>query len=116
MPDAALHPCLHPRCASYATAAHGYCIEHAKQDKARRTYSKLSPNHRRFRRERHSFLLRHPLCAMCKSEPASILDHRIPHRGNAVLFWDQANWQALCVACHGTKTAREVWHTFADGG
>ena len=66
-------------------------------------------NHRRFRRLRVSFLIRHPVCVHCHAAPASILDHVIPHRGNAALFWDETNWQALCVVCHGVKTARETW-------
>jgi len=108
MPDAALHPCLHPRCAGYAVT-HGFCTEHARQAKHARNYGLLNPTNKRFRRLRTSFLLRHPLCAACRTAPASILDHRIAHRGNAALFWDQTNWQALCVHCHGVKTARETW-------
>jgi predicted kinase len=46
---------------------------------------------------------------MCKREAANVLDHVVPHRGNAELFWAQSNWQALCVGCHGIKTARESW-------
>jgi 5-methylcytosine-specific restriction protein A len=61
---------------------------------------------------RLAFLRRHPLCAICH-EPTSVLDHVKPHRGDPTLFWDQDNWQALCVACHGRKTAPE---TLAAGG
>jgi 5-methylcytosine-specific restriction protein A len=42
--------------------------------------------------------------------PAAVTDHIIPHRGDKRLFWDANNWQALCLSCHGAKTARE------DGG
>jgi 5-methylcytosine-specific restriction protein A len=58
---------------------------------------------------RSAFLKRHPICNICRSEPASILDHIMPHRGIPALFWDQTNWQGLCVTCHGRKTARETW-------
>jgi 5-methylcytosine-specific restriction protein A len=71
--------------------------------------SNLKPCNRRFRRARHSYLVRHPVCNMCKREAATILDHVVPHRGVPALFWDQSNWQGLCVHCHGVKTARELW-------
>jgi 5-methylcytosine-specific restriction endonuclease McrA len=61
-------------------------------------------DNRLFRRLRHSFIVRHPLCAC--GEPASVLDHIVPHRGDVALFWSQANWQAMCKKCHGEKTGR----------
>ncbi|WP_260427988.1 hypothetical protein [Burkholderia stagnalis] len=39
-----------------------------------------------------------------------MVDHRIPHRGDPALFWDQSNWCAMSKPCHDAKTARE------DGG
>lgn len=37
-----------------------------------------------------------------------VADHVEPHRGNAALFWDPANLQTLCAACHsGPKQAAE---------
>jgi len=56
---------------------------------------------------RAAYLSRHPICARC-IEPATVLDHVVPHRGNSFLFWSQHNWQGLCVHCHGVKTARET--------
>jgi len=41
---------------------------------------------------------------------ATDVDHIVPHCGDMALFWDVLNWQPLCEACHGRKTARE------DGG
>jgi len=53
----------------------------------------------------------HPLCAECArqgiSTAAALVDHIIPHKGDPVLFWDQDNWQSLCINCHNAKTARE---------
>jgi 5-methylcytosine-specific restriction protein A len=40
-------------------------------------------------------------------EPAIIVDHIVPHRGDPVLFWDEGNWAAMCKPCHDGKTARE---------
>jgi len=61
------------------------------------------------------FLREHPLC-QCPAcdegrrrvRAASVVDHRIPHRGDGQLFWDTSNWQALHKRCHDRKTAREV--------
>jgi 5-methylcytosine-specific restriction protein A len=36
-----------------------------------------------------------------------VVDHVVPHRGDAVLFWNKRNWAALCKPCHDAKTARE---------
>jgi 5-methylcytosine-specific restriction enzyme A len=48
-----------------------------------------------------------PCKAVGRLEPAVVVDHRVPHRGNHELFWDEANWQGMCKRCHDTKTARE---------
>jgi 5-methylcytosine-specific restriction protein A len=65
----------------------------------------------RWRRARLSFLARHPLCASCQGqgrlEPAAVVDHVVPHRGDQRLFWDQSNWAPACKRCHDAKTAQE---------
>jgi len=65
----------------------------------------------RWRRARAAFLARHPLCVRCQAagclEPSTTVDHIVPHRGNQQLFWDEANWAAMCKRCHNAKTARE---------
>ena len=66
----------------------------------------------RWRRARLGHLRSHPLCEHCKSAgkltSASLVDHRIPHRGDLELFWDRSNWQSLCKACHdGWKQRQE---------
>ena len=59
---------------------------------------------RAWRRRSRQFLQRNPLCRMCeaigRTELATVVDHIKPHRGNAELFWDQANWQGLCATDH----------------
>jgi len=56
-------------------------------------------------------LRQHPLCVYCEEEgrvtAATVVDHRIPHRGDQTLFWDRKNWQSLCKACHDGRKARE---------
>ena len=58
----------------------------------------------RWQRERAAFLLLNPLCVMCESHgkvtEATVVDHKIAHRGDQALFWDRGNWQALCKPCH----------------
>jgi 5-methylcytosine-specific restriction protein A len=48
---------------------------------------------------------------LCKAagrlEPATVVDHVVPHRGDERLFWDKGNWQGLCKRCHDAKTACE---------
>ncbi len=71
-----------------------------------------------WKRESKAFLAEHPFCVakgigtesayvIC-GQPATIVDHRIPHRGNEAAFWNQGNWQSLCVAHHQAKTGRET--------
>lgn len=68
----------------------------------------------RWRKARASFLKRHPLCAEHEAKgqivSATVVDHKIPHKGDEQLFWDEDNWQGLCVPCHNRKTAKQ------DGG
>jgi 5-methylcytosine-specific restriction protein A len=58
-----------------------------------------------------AYLMRHPLCVMCEREgiahSATVTDHIVPHRGDAELFWNEANWQALCKRHHDRKSLRE---------
>lgn len=68
----------------------------------------------RWRKARAAYLVQHGLCVVCQRGgrvvAATEVDHITPHRGDYDLFWDQANWQALCKPCHSHKTATE------DGG
>lgn len=53
-----------------------------------------------------------PLCRYCLEQgirtPATVADHRTPHRGNRALFFDAGNLQSLCKTCHdATKQAFE---------
>jgi 5-methylcytosine-specific restriction enzyme A len=57
-----------------------------------------------WRRARDLFLKQNPVCAFHKARghlvSATVVDHRVPHRGDETLFWDRRNWQALCKTCH----------------
>lgn len=53
---------------------------------------------------RTGFLNQHPLCARCETEgrvsPATVVHHKIAHKGDKSLFWDRSNWEAVCQPCH----------------
>ncbi|MBI5618785.1 MAG: HNH endonuclease [Gammaproteobacteria bacterium] len=63
----------------------------------------------RWKRIRRAFLSANPLCIECeregKLEPATVVDHVIAHRGDRRLFYDVANYAALCATHHNRKTA-----------
>ncbi len=47
-----------------------------------------------------AYRVEHPLCLGCEAigliEPATVVDHVDPHRGDQGKFWDRANWQPSC--------------------
>ncbi len=55
-------------------------------------------------------LQRVPLCEECAKQghvtAASVVDHRVPHRGNWELFIDETNHVSLCIRHHAEKTGR----------
>ena len=112
-----LRPCRHAGCRRLTRET--YCEEHRQVHAASRQQDRRVSSSRRgygskWRKERALFLLEHPWCVDCqkdgKREPATEVDHKIPHKGDPKLFWDKNNWQGLCHACHSRKTALE------DGG
>jgi hypothetical protein len=69
-------------------------------------------NSARWKRLRAAQLAASPLCAMCvklgRVNPAGVVDHKRPHRGDEELFFDAANLQSLCKLCHdGAKQQLE---------
>jgi 5-methylcytosine-specific restriction protein A len=67
----------------------------------------------KWQKARERYLLDHPLCVYCDrhglTAAASVVDHKIPHRGDQDLFWDEANWQSWCKPCHDSvKQAEEA--------
>ena len=66
----------------------------------------------KWQRARAAYLRKHPLCDHCRlfngrDEVARHVDHIIPHRGDKKLFWDESNWEGLCVPHHNAKSAKE---------
>ena len=60
----------------------------------------------RWRVRAKRFLRLNPLCAVCakrgRTTVATCVDHIVPHKGDQVLFWSEANWQGLCSSCHSS--------------
>jgi 5-methylcytosine-specific restriction endonuclease McrA len=63
-----------------------------------------------WQKAREGYLRKHPLCVHCNEKgrvtPATVVDHKKPHRGNLKLFWDKSNWQGLCKVCHDSWKQR----------
>lgn len=60
---------------------------------------------------RLEYLEANPLCVHCAElgiiESATVVDHKRPHRGDMVLFWNRSNWQGLCKTCHDAWKQRQ---------
>ncbi len=40
---------------------------------------------------------------------ATVVDHKVPHKGDYTLMWARSNWQPLCKHCHDAiKQAEEA--------
>ena len=64
----------------------------------------------RWQKSREAFLREHPLCRMCESRTpprltlGTVVDHIIPHKGDAAKFWDQSGLESLCKRCHDSAS------------
>ena len=71
---------------------------------AKRGYGK------RWQAYRERYLRDNPLCIMHqrlgKTVAAEVVDHILPHKGDHKLFWNPANHQPLCKACHDSHKQR----------
>lgn len=113
MPWAPKRPCTWPGCGALTDT--GRCPKHKRQERKeideRRGTSTERGYDARWRKARRTYLIDHPFCAECGREgkvaAASVVDHRIPHRGDYAAFWDEDNWQSLCKTHHDSKTAKE---------
>lgn len=109
--------CNYSGCNTLIDVGQRYCdkhkVESRQYDKYRGTSTERGYNGK-WRKARNKFLKDNPLCIECLKdntiEPATVVDHIKPHKGDMGLFWDKDNWQALCKKHHDIKTAKE------DGG
>lgn len=66
----------------------------------------------RWKRLRWSVLLRDGFtcqrCGKLEGDTAMLVaNHKKPHRGNELLFWDDANLETACKPCHDSLIQRE---------
>ena len=68
----------------------------------------------KWQKARDAYLAENPWCVQCAAddirEPATVVDHIDPHKGDMKLFWKRSNWQGLCNYHHNQKTVKH------DGG
>jgi len=64
----------------------------------------------RWRTLREYHLSVEPLCRFCLEreivEPATVVDHIVPHKGDVTLFHDPDNLSSLCKHCHDSIKQR----------
>lgn len=80
--------------------------EAARPSARQRGYSKD------WEREAKAFLAipENRFCACGCGKAATVVDHKIAHRGDRKLFWDRSNWQPMAKGCNSRKAAS------AEGG
>jgi 5-methylcytosine-specific restriction protein A len=108
-----LRPCSIPGCPELTEG--GPCESHRRarqrEHDVRRGKAAERGYDARWRRLRLVFLREHPLCAdpfgdhEGRATPAECVDHIIAHKGDMELFWDESNWQPLCLHCNSKKAA-----------
>lgn len=100
---------LKPRIAELRTSRVGVMVDSSSW-RAGKTTDERGYNWK-WRKARERFLSERPLCVMCQSEnriePATVVDHITPHRGDEALFWDESNWQSLCKRHHDSDKRRQ---------
>lgn len=91
-----LQPCPRHGAASVAASS----TERRKDAPYRRLYDSQA-----WRKASAGFL-RGKVCERCdqgtprRFRLANVTDHRVPHCGDLVLFWDRENWRPLCRGCN----------------
>ena len=78
-------------------------MQRDRERKARHDATRPSASARgydsKWREAREGFLAKHPTCARCGA-PATIVNHKIPHKRDKSLFWLRTNWEPMCKPCH----------------
>lgn len=111
MPVRAPHICglcgnVHPSGERCPTAKRWERERKARFD-AKRPNARARGYDREWERARADYLATNPNCCRC-GQPATVVDHIKPHKGDDALFWDRRNWQPLCAHCHNSaKQAAE---------
>lgn len=70
-------------------------------------------NTNRWKTSAKKFIYHNPICTYC-GRMATVVNHKVPHRGNEALFWDKANWESVCKPCHDS-TVKKLENGKEDG-
>ncbi len=112
MPMKPMRPCSYSGCPELTRER--FCDKHKRTIDTMRGTATERGYDARWRKARLRYLRQQPLCAECDRQgrlsAATVVDHKVPHKGDDDLFWNTDNWQSLCKQCHDRKTATE------DGG
>lgn len=66
---------------------------------------------------RDLFTCQWPGCGELVGDTSQLVaDHKVPHRGDPALFWDEANLWCLCKRCHDSAKQREEARARRGGG
>lgn len=88
-----------------AKAEREYDQRRARETETRREYKTA-----RWQRKRAAQLQEQPLCERCLAQglivPATVANHKIPHRGDIVLFWE-GELESTCDPCHNSVIQTE---------
>lgn len=116
MPDLPKRACSVPGCPDLESpGGHGRCRSHARMRELTYRDPKVRALYRtaRWLKLRGIALAGHPICAACaragRITAATDVHHVRRHGGDPALFFDFSNLECLCVSCHASETAREVW-------
>ena len=52
-----------------------------------------------------NFIYHNPVCRYC-GHMSTVVNHKIPHKGDERLFWDILNWEPVCKQCHDSTVAK----------
>lgn len=107
-PWAAPRPCLAPGCRELVKGG-GRCSTHERKRDQERGTSHQRGYGAKWRAYRLRFLQAHPLCAPCLAEgrttAATVVNHKVAHKGDPELFWDPANHEPNCRPHHDRITS-----------
>ena len=57
---------------------------------------------------RDLFKCQRPQCGRVEANTSQLVaDHKVPHRADERLFWDESNLQCICKQCHDRDKQRE---------
>ncbi len=126
MPDRLFSNCREYGCDQRTNSRSGYCTSHEKsnsrveQTRERDKYRSQQPYRKLYasswwRKLRALKLSKNPVCqGLPFGEPcrswATVVHHRIDHKGDTKLFCDLANLESLCTACHDALTKRDAYY------